>query len=310
MILKSLHPRTVNIPSTPGIFYAVAWKKLFPREGGKTERKEPIRISSEKTLHLSTTVLPYIKNRFLGNASPCMRIGLQFRFALYKTFQKEVLAVKYGVCKLAYPVAQYQHSGRTAQHKIQFYVAMAEDEVVHVGVRLQVFLGIDHQRFLVFAHIGRFPTLLHVLQPAVFGPFLPKVHCPTGMQAGKHPAAHLIAEHGTQQSELPVLVAQSVAVAQIEHLVRQFQRHGLVVDNHAAFALQIVCTPDVVVAHKEVYLHSAVSQLAYLAQSTNAGNTYAGKGDATTTKVQQFFGTIKEFKIYNYGADALEYADK
>ena len=40
------------------------------------------------------------------------------------------------------------------------------------------------------------------------------------------------------------------------------------------------------------------------------GNTYAGKGDATTTKVQQFFGTIKEFKIYNYGADALEYADK
>ena len=37
------------------------------------------------------------------------------------------------------------------------------------------------------------------------------------------------------------------------------------------------------------------------------GNTYAGKGDNTTTKVQQFFGAIDDFKIYNYGEEALTY---
>ena len=38
------------------------------------------------------------------------------------------------------------------------------------------------------------------------------------------------------------------------------------------------------------------------------GNTYAGKGDSTTTKVQQFFGAIGDFKVYDYGTDALTYS--
>jgi hypothetical protein len=37
------------------------------------------------------------------------------------------------------------------------------------------------------------------------------------------------------------------------------------------------------------------------------GNTYAGKGDNATTKVQQFFGAIDDFKIYNYGTEAIAY---
>ena len=37
------------------------------------------------------------------------------------------------------------------------------------------------------------------------------------------------------------------------------------------------------------------------------GKTYAGKGDNTTTNVQQFFGAIDDFKIYNYGTDAIAY---
>jgi hypothetical protein len=40
------------------------------------------------------------------------------------------------------------------------------------------------------------------------------------------------------------------------------------------------------------------------------GKTYAGKGDCTTTNVQQFFGTISEFKIYNYGTSAITYTGK
>ena len=38
------------------------------------------------------------------------------------------------------------------------------------------------------------------------------------------------------------------------------------------------------------------------------GNTYAGKGDGTTTKVQQFFGAIDDFKVYDYGTDALTFS--
>ena len=37
------------------------------------------------------------------------------------------------------------------------------------------------------------------------------------------------------------------------------------------------------------------------------GKTYAGKGDAATTNVQPFFGAIDDFKIYDYGTDALTY---
>jgi len=38
------------------------------------------------------------------------------------------------------------------------------------------------------------------------------------------------------------------------------------------------------------------------------GNTYSGSGTGTTTKVQQFFGAIDDFKVYDYGTDALTYS--
>jgi hypothetical protein len=37
------------------------------------------------------------------------------------------------------------------------------------------------------------------------------------------------------------------------------------------------------------------------------GNTYSGAGTGTVTKVQQFFGAIDDFKVYDYGTEALTY---
>ena len=38
------------------------------------------------------------------------------------------------------------------------------------------------------------------------------------------------------------------------------------------------------------------------------GATYSGNGKGDTLKVQQFFGAIDDFKIYDYGTDAFVYS--
>ena len=38
------------------------------------------------------------------------------------------------------------------------------------------------------------------------------------------------------------------------------------------------------------------------------GATYSGNGKGDTLKVQQFFGAIDDFKVYDYGTEALTYS--
>ena len=108
-------------------------------------------------------------------------------------------------------------------------------------------------------------------------PCQPERHCPARMQTGKHPLAQLVAENGADELELPILVAQTIAMSHVENLVRKFHRHGTVMYDNATFTFQIVCTPDVMVAHKEVYLYPIVGQFAHLAQKAciSTGNHHA-----------------------------------
>ena len=142
---------------------------------------------------------------------------------------------------------------------------------------LQVVLGIAYKRFLVLAHIRRFASLLHMLLPTMLCPCQPERHCPARMQTGKHPLAQLVAKNGADELELPILVAQTIAMSHVENLVRKFHRHGTVMYDNATFTFQIVCTPDIMVAHKEVYLYPIVGQFAHLAQKAciSTGNHHA-----------------------------------
>ena len=44
-----------------------------------------------------------------------------------------MLSIEDSVCELPYPVAEYHHSVLSCEHKVEFYVAMSEDEEVDVG---------------------------------------------------------------------------------------------------------------------------------------------------------------------------------
>ena len=193
---------------------------------------------------------------------------LQASVALYIILHKQVLPVEYGISELRNPITQNQDTARTGKHQVQLDVTMAENEIVDFGMGFQVFLGKTDEILLVLAQIRGVAAFHTMLQAAVRRPRQTEIHSPSGMDAGKHALAKAVAEHGTQETELAVGVAQTVAVRQHEHLVAHLHRHRLGVQRHAAFLHQVIAAPDVVVARKEVHLHAPVGQFAELPEKT------------------------------------------
>ena len=63
--------------------------------------------------------------------------------SLDKVLHAQLLTVKHGIGTEVYPLTQDEQAGLTREHKIQFDVTVTIDEIVDVGVRLLVFLGIE-----------------------------------------------------------------------------------------------------------------------------------------------------------------------
>ena len=59
-------------------------------------------------------------------------------------FEEKVLAIEDDVAELRNPIAQDQQAGAAAQHQVQLDMAVSEDEIVDVRVRLQVIFGKNH----------------------------------------------------------------------------------------------------------------------------------------------------------------------
>ena len=130
---------------------------------------------------------------------------------------------------------------------------------------LEVVFCIDHQWFVVFAHIVRL-LAVHPFQAAVLGPCQSQFHTPAGMKCGKQGLQRMAVENGTQKLEFTVGVAQPVTMGQVELLAMDFCGQRFAVQDDAAFLRQVVAAPDVMVARKEVYFHSEVRQFGQLAQ--------------------------------------------
>ena len=73
--------------------------------------------------------------------------------------------------------------------------------------------------------------------------------------------ADFITEHATDELELLVRIAQTVAMCHEEHLTVDLCGERLLVKNHTAFLLQVAIHPDVVVTREVVHLHAHVGQL-------------------------------------------------
>ena len=67
---------------------------------------------------------------------------------------KEVLAIENDVAEVADPVAEDDDTGLVRQLQVDVDVAMSVDEVVYVGVVLDVLLRIEDEVLTVFTHVG------------------------------------------------------------------------------------------------------------------------------------------------------------
>ena len=202
-------------------------------------------------------------------------------FAFDVAFQIELLAIIDGIGKLRYPIAKDDDARLATEGKVEFYVAMAEDEVVNIGMLFEVLLGKKYQRFLVLALIRRVSpnAVLQgrlMLQSAVLCPSQAELHAEVGMQPTECPLAKLVMEDASDKPKLPVMVAKSVSMSKIEGLVAYIQSERVIVHRHATFLFQIVKTPDVMIAGKVMYLDAHVGQFAYLAEEACIAFWYDG----------------------------------
>ena len=149
-------------------------------------------------------------------------------FAFDKVFHEHMLPVEHGVGELRDPVAQDEQPGGVREHQVQLDVAVAEQEEVDVGMRLQVLLGKDNQLLLVLAHVWWFAAVF-TLQPRAAGPLQAEGHAPAGMDGGKQLLAQGVVEKGAQELELLVVRTQTVAVSQKECVAVQLHRGGVAV---------------------------------------------------------------------------------
>lgn len=104
-----------------------------------------------------------------------------------------MLAVPDYVGELPNPVADNHHTAFAGEHQVEFDVTVSVDEIVDVGMLLHVFLGVEHQVFLVFSHIGRF-FAVGPLQTGAPGPRQSELHGPAlRNEMGEEPLAGLVA---------------------------------------------------------------------------------------------------------------------
>ena len=70
-----------------------------------------------------------------------------------------MLAVENDVAEVADPVAEDDDTGLVRQLQVDVDMAMSVDEIVDVGMILDVLLGIEDEVLAVFTHIGGFFSL-------------------------------------------------------------------------------------------------------------------------------------------------------
>ena len=106
----------------------------------------------------------------------------------------QMVAVKLGIGVFAYPVAQYNELTAVGQVVMLVDVAMADDEVVCLGIVLSILAGKGQCVVLFLAQDDAFAAF--VLEAAVASPAVAEIHSPAGVECGKHPLANFIVKDG------------------------------------------------------------------------------------------------------------------
>ena len=152
-------------------------------------------------------------------------------------------------------------------------MAVAIDEIVYIGVILDVFLREEHKVFATLTHIGRL-LVVGSFQAGVLGPVQSEPHTPAGMYVGKCPLTQFRMEQVAQQLELLVWITETVAVCQEEDFSVNLGGERLLVQDDTALFLSVFVGPDVVVAREVMHLDTHVGQFREFAEETGIALRY------------------------------------
>lgn len=201
---------------------------------------------------------------------------LGFRLAFEIRIEDHSLAVEAGEGELGNPVAEDEYAGRAGEHEVKFNVAMAEDEVVDIGVGLEVLLGKEAKRLLVLALIG-WLLAVFTLETRVLGPFEAEAHAPTGMDGGEERLAEPTVEERADETEAGVHLAETVTMGDEKGLaIELYCLCFFAMQFHATFALEVVLYPNIVVAREVVHLHAEVGKFGDFAEKASVASGYDG----------------------------------
>ena len=102
-------------------------------------------------------------------------MALHLAVALNIVLHKHTFSIENGVRELPDPVAEDEKACGAGQHKVEFDVAMAKEEVVYVLMCLEVIFGKKHEMLFVLAHIRRLFASFS-LETGVFCPVESELH--------------------------------------------------------------------------------------------------------------------------------------
>jgi hypothetical protein len=105
-----------------------------------------------------------------------------------------------------------------------------------------------------------------MLEAAVLCPIEAEAHTKCWVQPSESPLTSFVMEDASNKPELPVAVAKSVTMSEIERLVSNLKSKGIMMKDDTAFLLQVVEAPNVVIASEIVNLDAHIGQLAHLTQ--------------------------------------------
>ena len=146
-------------------------------------------------------------------------------------------------------------------------MAVSEDEIVDIRVRLDVLFGKEHKMFLVLSHVVGFIHFL-MFDVAVLCPSQSKTDSPAGVDVGESPLTETIVEDGPNEFERLVRIAHAVTMCEEKLMAIYLCCLGLLVEDNAALFCQVLVSPDVMVACEVMYLNSHVCQFRQLTKKT------------------------------------------
>ena len=179
-------------------------------------------------------------------------------FTLDVLRHEEVFAIPNDVGEMGNPVAEDNHARLFSELEVNLDVTMSVDEIVDVGVVLDVFLSEKHEMLAVFTHIGRF-LVIRTLHAAVLGPVESKPHAPARMKGREGPLTGAVVEDTLDEFEALVRITQTVTMRQEENLTIKFSGLRLLVEDDTTLLFQITIGPYVVVACEVMHFDTHIS---------------------------------------------------